>query len=122
MLSRIGHVDLSIGNARDGMDWDAISARIPSALNNFDPDCIHCTYQAFCGSDPVDDISRYRRVDLPRHETWFCGRQQSVFDKAMSLIYSADDRDRFSVCQWTGLGSWPGSLAPEHHDTAPHPS
>ncbi|MCI5073976.1 His-Xaa-Ser system radical SAM maturase HxsB [Oricola sp.] len=122
MLSRIGQIDLSIGTAHDGIDQEAIAARVPSAFNNFDPDCIHCPYQPFCGTDPIDDVSRYRRVDIPRQDTWFCGRQLAVFDKAMSLIYSSDERVLYSLRKWAGLATWPNSLAPEHHDTSAHTS
>ena len=121
MLSRIGQIDLAVGTAREGVDREKIASLIPSALNNFDPDCIHCPYQPFCGTDLVDDVSRYGRIDLPRAETWFCGRQLFVFDRAMKLLYSRDETDLFSLRHWAGLSSWPAALAPRHHDSAHDP-
>ena len=121
MLARIGHVDLSVGTAREGIDRAKVDALIPSSLNNFDPDCIHCPYQPYCGTDPIDDVSRYGRHDLPRADTWFCGRQLFVFDRIVKLIYCRDERDLFSLRHWAGLSSWPASLAPVHHDPAAHP-
>jgi His-Xaa-Ser system radical SAM maturase HxsB len=112
MLARIRRVDLSIGNVADGVDAEKLALMAPSHINNFDPDCIHCPYQPFCGSDPVDDLSRTGRIDLPRHESWFCQRQISVFDLAIELLYSCDDRDRFSVSRWLGLQSIPVELRP----------
>lgn len=114
MLSRIGHVDFSVGNISDGLDHTKIATLSASALNNFDPDCIHCPYQPFCGSDPVDDVSRYGRIDIPRADTWFCGRQLSIFDLAVKLIYSNDEKVQFSLKSWIGLSSWPPALAPVH--------
>jgi hypothetical protein len=90
---------------------------LSAAANNFDPDCIHCPYQPFCGSDPIDCLSRYGRIDLPRPQTWFCQRQLSVFDRVVSLIYSGDEKVQFSLRHWAGLASWPAQLAP-HHDSA----
>ncbi len=121
MLARIGHVDLAIGDVRSGLRRSVIDELNGSALNNFDPDCIHCPYQPFCGSDIVDDLSRYRRVDLPRRKTWFCQRQLAVFDRVMRLLANDDPKERFSLQRWAGLASWPTALAPVHHDPAPHP-
>lgn len=118
MLARIGHIDLSVGSVRDGIEPDKVRALIPASLNNFDPDCIHCPYQPYCGSDPVDDVSRYGRADLPRAGTWFCGRQLYVFDRAVSLIYSRAEQELFSLRHWLGVPSWPETLAPVHHDRA----
>ena len=92
-----------------------------SAANNFDPDCIHCPYQPFCGSDVIDDVSRYGRIDLPRGDTWFCRRQLSIFDRIVALIYSRDEKARFSLRHWAGVASWPDQLAPRH-DFAAHQS
>lgn len=121
MLARVGHVDLSIGDVRSGLRQDVLEELNGSALNNFDPDCIHCPYQPFCGSDLIDDLSRYRRVDMPRGETWFCQRQLAVFDRIMRLFGSADPRERFSLRHWAGVSAWHEQLAPVHHDTAAHP-
>lgn len=111
MLSRIGQVDLSIGNVQGGIERQKVAVLNSSSLNNFDPDCIHCVYQPFCGSDLVDDISRYGRVDIPRHETWFCRRQTSVFDKVFELLYRDDEATRLSLARWTGIPEWPQQLA-----------
>jgi His-Xaa-Ser system radical SAM maturase HxsB len=118
MLARIGHIDLSIGTAAGGIDRARTDALLPAALNNFDPDCIHCPYQPYCGSDPVDEISRHGRVDLPRADSWFCGRQLFVFDRAVELMYGRDEKALFSLRHWAGLASWPAALTPVHHDTA----
>ena len=119
MLSRVRHIDLSIGTVASGVDSDRVAAMNISASNNFDPDCIHCPYQPFCGSDVIDDVSRYGRIDLPRGDTWFCKRQLSIFDRIVALIYGGDEKARFSLRHWAGLASWPDALAPRH-DPAPH--
>lgn len=114
MLSRIGQIDLSVGSVSDGIEYAKVELLNGSAFNNFDPDCIHCAYQPFCGSDPIDDISRYGRIDLPRNETWFCGRQLSIFDKIFELLYRDDEATRLSIAHWAGVASWPSLAAPEH--------
>lgn len=114
MLARIGRVDLSIGTAAKGLDRERAGGLVPVSVNNYDADCVHCAYQPWCGSDPIDDLSRYGRVDLPRGETWFCGRHLSLFDEALRLIYSRDERELYSLQHWLGLSSWPKSAAPVH--------
>lgn len=114
MLQRIGQIDLSIGAVADGIDHEKVAELNASSFNNFDPDCIHCPYQPFCGTDVVDDISRYGRIDLPRLHTWFCGRQLALFDKAVSLMYRRDTKTKHSLAQWSEISSWPEELAPEH--------
>jgi len=114
MLARIGRIDLSIGTTADGIDRSKVAHLNESSLNNFDPDCIHCAYQPFCGSDVVDDISRYGRVDLPRTDTWFCKRQLGLFDLLFSLIYREDEATRFSLSRWAGIETWPAELAPRY--------
>lgn len=114
MLYRIGHIDLSIGHVATGFDDCAVESLNGASLNNFDPDCIHCPYQAFCGTDVVDDISRYDRVDIPRPSTWFCKRQTAVFDLVFELLYRNDEKTRYSLSRWSGLQSLPPELAPVH--------
>jgi radical SAM protein with 4Fe4S-binding SPASM domain len=114
MLSRVRHVDLSIGTAATGIDRDRVTAINGNSFNNLDPDCIHCAYQPFCGSDPIDNVSRYGRVDVPRADTWFCSRHLSIFDRIVMLLYSTQEKDRFSLAHWAGIASWPPHLSPRH--------
>ncbi|MFS2327591.1 His-Xaa-Ser system radical SAM maturase HxsB [Brucella sp. H1_1004] len=114
MLSRVGRVDLSIGSLSLGLDVEKIALLNGSSLNNFDPDCIHCAYQPFCGSDLIDDLSRYGRIDLPRHETWFCKRHTAIFDKAFEYLYSDDEAIQFSVGQWLGIPAWTPDMVQVH--------
>ena len=114
MLSRMGQIDLSMGSVQAGIDQARVAALNGAALNNFDPDCIHCAYQPYCGSDPIDAVSRYGRVDVPKGDTWFCGRQLAIFDRIVQLIYSRDPKDLFSLCHWAGVATWPAELAPVH--------
>lgn len=112
MLARIRQVDLAIGNVTDGLDQEKLALLAPGHINNFDPDCIHCPYQPFCGTDPVDDLSRSGRIDLPRHESWFCQRHLAVFDLAIELLYSTDSAVEFSLSRWLGLDTLPEALRP----------
>jgi len=113
MLTRVGVADLSIGSLSAGLDHDRISAFDDAATNSADPDCIHCAYQPFCGIDPVDDISRYGRVDLPRHLTEHCRLHMGLFDFAFELLYSPRAEVRASVALWLGAKDLPLALTPE---------
>ena len=111
MLARVSAVDLSIGHVQGGLDAARVAHLNANALNNCDPDCIHCPYQPFCGVDIVDDVSRYGRVDVPRHTTWFCSRQTAIFDKAFSMVYSGDPAALHSLAGWLGITTFPPELA-----------
>ncbi|TDT92506.1 His-Xaa-Ser system radical SAM maturase HxsB [Azorhizobium sp. AG788] len=114
MQSRIGRIDLSVGNVRDGLGRAKIDTLNSCSLNNFDPDCIHCAFQPFCGSDVIDDISRYGTIDIPRTETWFCRRHTALFDKVFELLYRDDEATRRSLALWLGIPEWTDNLVRVH--------
>jgi His-Xaa-Ser system radical SAM maturase HxsB len=115
MLTRTGIVDLAIGDVREGITaHDKLASLHSVAVNNLDPDCQHCVYQPACGADPIDDISRYGRIDIPRHQTFFCQRQTALFRLAWRLIVSQDADVRRSVCAWLGLSFSLAPLVPVH--------
>ena len=114
MMSRIGQIDLRMGNVQSGMDRTVVDAINAEAINVFDPDCVHCPYQAFCGVDLIDDLSRYGRIDLPRHETDFCQRHLAIFDLVFELLYSDDAKVRHSLAIWAGLQDIDPSLVKVH--------
>ena len=114
MMTRVGQIDLSIGNLVDGLDQEKIQTLNENATNTFDPDCVHCPYQAFCGVDLIDEISREGRVDMPKMSTDFCRRHMFIFDKVFDLIYSDDPKDQRSLAAWAGVADFPRALAPVH--------
>lgn len=118
MVSRIGLVDLSIGTASGGVMRDRVADLNGASLNHLDPDCVHCPFQPFCGTDPIDDLSRYSRLDMPKHHTWFCQRHLALFDLAARLLSSREDRVRHSLRLWLDLPDVPPGLIPIHYDPA----
>lgn len=103
MLARSGVIDLAIGDVFTGWASETRDILNRHSTNQFDRDCMRCTYQPYCGRDLVDDLARYGRVDLPRLETAFCRRHRELFDFAFELIYSDNPAVRFSLCRWLGL-------------------
>ncbi|MES0172618.1 His-Xaa-Ser system radical SAM maturase HxsB [Mesorhizobium sp. M0006] len=114
MLSRIGRIDLSIGTVARGIEQQKVQVLNGASINNFDADCIHCAYQPFCGTDVVDDLSRYGHVDPIRSETWFCKRHTSLFDKVVEVITRRDDAARQSIARWARVPSWGDHMIPVH--------
>ncbi|WP_430259469.1 His-Xaa-Ser system radical SAM maturase HxsB [Neorhizobium sp. IRS_2294] len=114
MVSRVGQFDLSMGDVFTGMTMATVDALNEEASNNFHPDCVHCTYQAYCGIDLVDDLSRYGRIDLPKDQTDFCQRHLALFDKIFAMIYSDDPKIRKSLAIWAGVPSFDASIARCH--------
>ena len=80
MLSRIGLIDLSIGNTFDGIDNKKLKVLNLKSSNLDDPVCNQCSYQPFCGVDNVDRISRYGTIETPTNDTYFCKNHMGIFD------------------------------------------
>lgn len=114
MMTRVGQIDLSIGNVVDGLETERLDVLNENAINTFDPDCVHCPYQAFCGVDLLDEISREGRIDMPKTSTDFCRRHMFIFDRIFDLIYSDDPKVRHSLALWAGVQDFPTDLAPVH--------
>ncbi len=100
MLSRTHTVDLSIGTMMEGFDDKKVAQLNLHAVNQTHPDCIHCAYMPYCGIDVIDDISRYGRTDIPKHETWFCHRHISLFDLIFEKVASQDRRYLTVFLKW----------------------
>lgn len=114
MVTRVGRIDLSVGDLERGLDRDKLKTLNVHASSLGDPDCIHCPYQAFCGVDLIDDLSRYGRIDMPRAETEHCRRHLFLFDKIFSLLYSQEPKAQRSLAAWSGVEALPLALAPVH--------
>lgn len=110
MLARSGVIDLSIGDVHAGWNGERRAQLNQASTNEFDPACQRCAYQPFCGRDLVDDIARYGRVDLPRHETEFCRRHLHLFDFIFRLLYSEEPAVQYSLARWLRLPGTPGPL------------
>jgi His-Xaa-Ser system radical SAM maturase HxsB len=118
MITRVGQIDLSIGNVHRGPDEPKVALLNRHAFNNFHEDCIHCPYQPYCGTDLIDDLSRYGRIDVNKLETWFCRRHMAIFDRIFSYIYSDDPKIRFSLLRWAGLRPSHTAVGVRYDDTA----
>lgn len=114
MMTRVGQIDLSVGNVFSGLETSKLDELNAHASNLFDPDCMHCPYQAFCGVDLVDDIAREGRIDGPKIHTDFCRRHTFIFDLIFELLYSRDPKVRHSLSIWAGVPHLPLSIAPEY--------
>ena len=114
MLARSGVIDLSIGDVRSGWAGERRDLLNRHVANDDDPACSRCAFQPYCGRDVVDDVARYGRIDVPRHETEFCRRHTHMFDLAFDLIHSDDPAVRHSLARWLGLPGGAPCLTVEH--------
>jgi His-Xaa-Ser system radical SAM maturase HxsB len=112
MVTRVGQIDLSIGDLWNGLNQEKLDVLNEESSNSFHPDCIHCPYQAACGIDVVDDLSRYGRIDLPKRDTAFCRRHTAIFGKIFELLYSKDEKVQKSLAAWAGIPEFDAALAP----------
>ncbi len=97
MLSRIGRADLSIGDLEAGIDRARAGAMSWNQMNEVHEDCIHCAFQPYCGIDNVDDLSRYGRIDLPKHLTWFCRVNEDLFAMVFEMLQQARPDDLINL-------------------------
>ena len=79
-----------------GNDW-SIALDNWNSINEVNPDCLNCGYQSFCGVDIVDDISRYSRIDIPKHLTSFCQTHLKKFDYVFEKIMSMEPVNLFNI-------------------------
>lgn len=93
MLARIRHTDLAIGSLEHGIDHEKARALTWNQFNEVHEDCIHCAFGPFCGSDIVEDLARYGRIDLPKHSTWFCRSQTAQFTMIFEMLARGEPRD-----------------------------
>lgn len=106
MLTRTRQIDLSIGDVFGGIDQKKLSI-LNSAPSNFgDRFCDVCKHQSYCGRDPIDDLSRYARIDLPRNETEFCRRHTFMFGLIEEMLSSSDEATKHSLAIWLGIPNW----------------
>lgn len=103
MLFRTGQIDLRIGHVSAGINSDIVEQLNQFSDNREDPDCAACVYQAVCGRDLVDDLSRYGRIDTPRLETRHCQRHLAIFDHVMSKLAFAPQAEIEVMARMAGL-------------------
>ncbi|SFQ97355.1 radical SAM protein [Poseidonocella sedimentorum] len=115
MLFRTGQIDLRIGHVSTGLDLAKIAQLNIHADNRTDPECGNCVYQAVCGRDLVDDISRYGRIDVPRHRTRHCQRHMAIFDHVMRKLVTAEAAELDVIARMCGLKAIdPAAYRPAH--------
>lgn len=105
MLYRSGQIDLRIGHVSHGIDEAVVTQLNTCSDNRLDPDCARCVYQAVCGRDLIDDISRYGRIDTPRSETRHCRRHLSIFDYVMHKLAFSPAAEIEVMARMAGLDS-----------------
>jgi His-Xaa-Ser system radical SAM maturase HxsB len=120
MLARIHHTDLAIGTLKHGIDHEKVQALTWNQFNEVHEDCIHCAFGPFCGSDVVDDLARYGRIDLPKHATWFCRSQTARFTMIFEMLARGEPRDLVNLgAHLTGKMSHTPFVGPFMYDP-PH--
>ena len=86
-----------MGSLSKGLDDKKLSSFNYNQINETDPDCIHCSHQSYCGVDTIDDLSRYQRIDLPKHQTDFCENNMSKFDSVFARLLECKPRDFYNI-------------------------
>ena len=90
MMTRVGQINLKIGSLNDGFDFEKINTLNQSQNIENNTTCRKCSYKPFCGVDVFDNISRYSRIDVDIHDTYFCKFHISLFDFIFKKIAERD--------------------------------
>lgn len=93
MISRIGLIDLSVGEVGVGLDQEKLEVLNRHSSNKDNVDCMSCRHQSYCGVDNIDDISRYGTIDIPKGNTYFCKNHMFMFDFVREKTNSTEPRD-----------------------------
>lgn len=94
MVSRVGLLDLKVGNLEVGLDEDRVRAVNVGSSNECDPTCMNCRFQSYCGVDNIDRVSRYGTIDVATEDTYFCQNHFGIFDFVENKIRSSDPIDQ----------------------------
>lgn len=97
MVTRIGLVDLAIGDLASGFDQKKMDWLTWNQMNEVHETCQHCAFQAYCGIDVVDDIARYGRIDTVKEETRFCRSNMNLFQTVFSFLREPDPGVQFNL-------------------------
>ena len=93
MLSRIGLINLSVGDIRECIDIKTVNLLNKYSSNEFDPVCSNCKYQSNCGVDIIDKISRYQDIKYPTDQTYFCKEHFKIFEFIEAKIRSNESEN-----------------------------
>ena len=93
MLSRVGVIDLRIGNLIDGYNNEKIYTLNEYSSNENDKACSKCKYQLMCGVDNIDKIARYNSIAFPTEQTFFCRFHFALFNYVDEHIGSQKEED-----------------------------
>ena len=91
MLSRIGLVDLEIGNIFEGLNEQKIDLLNSRSSNAGDPACKECSFQPFCGVDNIDNISRYGTIDVQTLNSHYCITHMGIFKYIFNKLSSRNE-------------------------------
>ena len=91
MLSRIGLVDLEIGNIFEGLNEQKVDLLNSRSSNAGDPACNECSFQPFCGVDNIDNISRYGTIDVETLHSHYCITHMGIFKYIFNKLSSRNE-------------------------------
>ncbi len=97
MVTRVGVIDLAIGDLATGLDQQKVDWLAWNQMNDVHETCQHCAFQPYCGIDVIDDIARYGRIDGIKEDTRFCRSNKSMFRMVFSMLRDPDPCVQFNL-------------------------
>ena len=114
MLAASGDVSLRLGRIGDDLHTLLGSKvqriLVASSLSKIVPGCRDCTYNVYCGPDPVSSYNEWGSCAAPVQATDHCKRQRWLFDFLFSRLNAGDVWFEDLAHMWAQPGGVTASL------------
>lgn len=105
MLARMGDEHFRLGNVQ--MDTykqifggTKIRGIIKNACVETTPECAHCAYQAYCGTDPIRNYLESGDEMRNMRQTPFCIKHKGIFDFLFEILGNLSETEENIIWSW----------------------
>ncbi|MGM0575784.1 MAG: His-Xaa-Ser system radical SAM maturase HxsB [Myxococcota bacterium] len=98
-IFRVGDVHSS--SYRDMMSGDTVRSLVFASSNDSQPDCVSCTYKAWCGQQPEYNYKTQGSIFGRMRDSNWCRKHKYIFDHLMEKLHRADEEEMEIFRRWT---------------------
>ncbi len=105
MLARMGDKHFRLGNVytdshKDIFGGQKLHGIIKNSCVEVIPECAHCVYQAYCGSDPIRNYLESGSEMRNMRQTSFCIKHKKIFDFLFEKLGSLSETEETIIWSW----------------------
>ncbi len=106
MVAAMGDDVFRIGNVKtDGyqqiMTSATVRALVLASTNDAHPDCVSCTYKAYCGQQPEYNYKTQGSIFGRMRDSTWCKKHKNIFDTLFERLLRADEQEMEIFARWT---------------------